>query len=1711
MKRRLSKKTLRLLNLSAMLGIVGGAGVALSTANISTSAMAGSLPNNVKVNQNPGSRGDRGYGSYDDNMWANSGGTKYQVFCNDWHDVGPGGPGFTSGQDANIPYSRISSPRLVSQEKAILYVENYDQSLGRTKQHQIEDMIGWMDSCDTGSGDSGVTPSFLEGNGSGIRGGVPRDIVNNAKTAINKSSSMALPSGTPKITHTQAVSDNGHTVTWTFHLSNCFNPNKAKVKYSTNGVPDGKVSVNGASQSNNNGSDNITPHTNNTGNGTVTVSLHSDSHNIDPGEAGKPDSTTYGFNASVDDQSSPSIEMGYYKADKRTRQNGVFQHITLGKLSNNDSNDSISSSGKHQDKISTAHSTVASSGEVQTQAPQPIDVEITKHAKRSGKPLNNIKFDMIVASGPDEGHVVSSAVTGSDGVATFKDINKDKDIKAGTPLKIKEVSSDNNHTITSHEVNFNMPPTKMVSGQQQKYTKGHTHHEYRVVNGNRNPTAPIKTWHTTTPKSKIPKAPPVSKSALQTEKLGPFAFTDTAISNMPNIRSYAREPDDEGSVTGTQSVDAKNEHLKDTLDIHHLDGGRKYEVVDQLVNPETLKPVKINGDSVQGTQDFTAANKYRDEHPGRQLTFDYTNVNFKTLADHDYIFNAMIYDPNQKDSSHPHGKLLGEEAQPTGDTQEMSDASQRIWVNKIHSHSQAEANNNPDGCGTQRINPYSKTNLKDRVSLTGLVNKHQYTINEKVMVRDGDSVKPLNVDGKDVTASKDFTADGSMDTVNVHLPQFSTANLASRNLVVYYDVTPKDQSSDVLDKSDNPHNCNESIHITNPKLHTTALIDNDKETNPGTKSHLEDKVRYSDVAANQPMTLAAQAADKDGKAVVVPNGSHSSYIMGKLNFTPDGDDGEEDVAMREAGSASGSTPNIKSASTRAQLNNLTPTSGSPSDTDSSKYDINTSALAGKSMVMFEDLYAGGDSTPIASYDSTNDDNETVHLAAPKIVSHALADGYKEANPGTKTHINDRVKYVGAAPGHSLNLSSTVMDPKTQQPITGKDKNGQSFNLMGRKVFTPSEKNGSKKIPIQEVQQGQPAKTSNGDQASTNTANIRNMMPKKMSDSSDVKKLVQAVSSWPDTGDTTAAQVKQAIQGQLSKLDNYVYDGRAGEPKDLTSAISELNNDVDDKSPSSLNLQTMLGDANDFQAAFVNDVDNGSLMTQSQYDNKKSVASQTGASSSASSNSGSKASSAVGSSVVNSGSKLSVSSAGSSSEKDSSAGIARVKANHLSDNGTSDGLGSLPSESGKTSNSSDQYDIDTTGLRGRSMDAYEDMTSPHDDNSTDIASDASPSNSDQTVHISAPQIRTEQTVNDDKSASTGKRDDFTDKVEYTGVAPHQPLALDSVEMQQGTSNPVTIDGRYLIGHRTFKPEKANGDTDVEFETAGDHPLSKWVQKDLTSGGMQSKHSATDSADGVKASKAVKNDEKAGNNSMDDVPSATDAQHASDSKENGGTPADSSAAKKDSSVASSDDIDASKAGSSASSASSVMNSDQDDTASGSDDKGKSAESADDSEASDVSNDNDDEGDGNNTSRNGIDLAPLNHTGASNYKWVAFETAENPADGTVIAEHKNPNDASQSVDLNVPKPKRKKKPHCCPTNIQIYNKGSKARARSQAQSTPGTYGSPSLQTGKGGGQPYNSVPSSHSKFAGPELQFARTSGPSRIHHGILHKVSRWIAAHF
>lgn len=117
------------------------------------------------------------------------------------------------------------------------------------------------------------------------------------------------------------------------------------------------------------------------------------------------------------------------------------------------------------------------------------------------------------------------------------------------------------------------------------------------------------------------------------------------------------------------------------------------------------------------------------------------------------------------------------------------------------------------------------------------------------------------------------------------------------------------------------------------------------------------------------------------------------------------------------------------------------------------YTFDASALAGKSVVVFEDLYQ--DESLVAFHANLEDAGQTISFGQPEIGTTATVDGEKTAQPAEQITITDTVEYSGLIVGQEYKLTSVLMDKETGEPLLVNDQ-----QVTSEATFTPSESNGT---------------------------------------------------------------------------------------------------------------------------------------------------------------------------------------------------------------------------------------------------------------------------------------------------------------------------------------------------------------------------------------------------------------------------------------------------------------------------------------------------------------------------------------------------------------------------------------------------------------------------------------------------------------------------
>ena len=195
-----------------------------------------------------------------------------------------------------------------------------------------------------------------------------------------------------------------------------------------------------------------------------------------------------------------------------------------------------------------------------------------------------------------------------------------------------------------------------------------------------------------------------------------------------------------------------------------------------------------------------------------------------------------------------------------------------------------------------------------------------------------------------------------------------------------------------------------------PEIGTTATVEGEHTAEPAGKITLVDTVTYKNLKVGETYTVSGVLMDKEtGEALLV----NEQQITAELEFTPTSSEGTVELT----------------------------------------YTFDGSALAGKSVVVFEDLYQG--ENVVASHADINDEGQTVNFGKPSIGTTATIDGEKTAQPAKQITITDTVEYSGLTAGQEYTLKGVLMDKETGEPLLLNDQ-----QVTSEATFTPAEPNGT---------------------------------------------------------------------------------------------------------------------------------------------------------------------------------------------------------------------------------------------------------------------------------------------------------------------------------------------------------------------------------------------------------------------------------------------------------------------------------------------------------------------------------------------------------------------------------------------------------------------------------------------------------------------------
>lgn len=440
----------------------------------------------------------------------------------------------------------------------------------------------------------------------------------------------------------------------------------------------------------------------------------------------------------------------------------------------------------------------------------------------------------------------------------------------------------------------------------------------------------------------------------------------------PEIHTTAYDASDSDHYIGVGTV-----KVSDKVEYSHLVAGKSYTVTGELRDAETGDVLKVNGKTVTASQTFTA------EKSNGSVTVDFSFDSYglagKTLVVYETLTDAS-------------GSKLAEH-------KDKDDVSQQVTVLKPEIGTTAT----DKADGDKNVVSEPEATITDTVRYVNLTPGKTYkvtgTLYEKVKGKDGKvTEKKFTVNGKDVTAETEFTAEKSSGEVEVTFTFDASAIKDGTELVAFETVSSDGHEicahADIEDEG-------QTVTVTKPEVGTTATdgFDGDKNVVADTDATVTDTVHYKNLTPGQTYkvtgTLYQKVTDKDGKVTKKKLTVDGKDVTAETEFTAETSDGDATVTFKF--DASG----IKDKTT---------------------------------LVAFESL--SYKDKELCAHADIEDEDQTVTVNQPSVGTTATdkLDGDKTVIADAESSVTDEVAYDHVLTGKSYTMAGILMDAKTGLPV-----------------------------------------------------------------------------------------------------------------------------------------------------------------------------------------------------------------------------------------------------------------------------------------------------------------------------------------------------------------------------------------------------------------------------------------------------------------------------------------------------------------------------------------------------------------------------------------------------------------------------------------------------------------------------------------------------
>lgn len=541
---------------------------------------------------------------------------------------------------------------------------------------------------------------------------------------------------------------------------------------------------------------------------------------------------------------------------------------------------------------------------------------------------------------------------------------------------------------------------------------------------------------------------------------------------------------------------SKQAEIVDSVSYKGLKKGTEYELQGTLMDAETGEALKgMDGKEITATAKFTP--KASSGKQKVKFKFDAT-----LLGGHKAVVFERLY--------------LDGKIQATHEDPEDEDQTVEFLPVEIGTTATDAAD------GDKAIGVGKAVTVEDEVSYKNLASGREYTVTGTLMdSATGESLK--DADGNAVTASTTFEPENTEGKVKVTF-SVDTSTLSNKKLVVFEKL---EADGNVIARHEDLTDEGQTVEVIPPEIKTSAAdgADGDKEVTAEGKATIVDTVKYTGLVPGTEYELRGTLMDAE--TGVALKGADGKGITASAKFTPQAQDGTQDVTFA----------------------------------------FDASALGGAKTVVFEKLFVDG--TLIGSHEDPTDKDQTVEISPSLKTTAATIQGSKVVKPEDEVAIVDTVHLKGLRPGQSYTLTASINKKADGTQLTLADVKDTS-NLAGNGIQkgsdTAESNSGLSKALVDVTGTGSFVNIPKGAKLTKNDDGTYTLtVPGATQDAADIVtklsggqvKLVPAGNSDKAEGDSTAAGTESNGKGSTLGTYEVIANGQVR----FTPTVSDLDVDV----------------------------------------------------------------------------------------------------------------------------------------------------------------------------------------------------------------------------------------------------------------------------------------------------------------------------------------------------------------------------------------------------------------------------------------------------------------------------------------------------------------------------------------------------------------------